>query len=190
MAPSSTSSTPAVALANMMRMTQIGGSLIVWTPANNLCGHGFYQFSPEFFFSSLSGEHGFNLRQVSLVECVFPSVSLVEPRRSFAVRSPYEARSRVEVLSKRPLMLLVHAVKTAHLDTPFARPPQQSDYVAAWEGRQRRLGRRAATLGGVRQRGLRVLRATERGRQIARIAQGVAERRRHSLRNRRFFTRQ
>lgn len=103
--------TPSVALANMMKMVRVGGSLIIWTPANNLCGHGFYQFSPEFFFSTLTDEHGFDLRHVSLVECVFPSVSLVAPRRAFQVRSPHEAHRRIEVQSKRPLMLLTHAVR-------------------------------------------------------------------------------
>src|SRR5689334_7760613 len=37
----------ATALSNMMRMTKVGGRVFITTPANNLCGHGFYQFSPE-----------------------------------------------------------------------------------------------------------------------------------------------
>jgi hypothetical protein len=179
---------PSVALANMMRMASVGGSLIIWTPANNLCGHGFFQFSPEFFFSSLSPDRGFTLRQVLLVECVFPSVSLVEPRRAFTVSSPQDVRGRVEVLSKRPLMLLVHAVKTSHLEEPFARLPQQSDYVAAWRGVGAQRVWAGALAGRSWDAGLRMLRRTERGRQIARVAQGLNERRLHSLRNRRLFT--
>jgi hypothetical protein len=180
--------TPSVGLANMMRMVRVGGSLITWTPANNLCGHGFYQFSPEFFFSTLTDERGFDLRHVSLVECVFPSVSLVAPRRAFQVRSPLEARRRVEVLSKRPLMLLAHAVKTAHLDIPFGRFPQQSDYVAAWQG----AGDEAHWAGDVasrtREASLRILRRSERGQATIRWLQGINERRLSSLRNRGFFT--
>ncbi len=180
--------TPSSALANMMRMVRIGGSLVTWTPANNLCGHGFYQFSPEFFFSALTDEHGFSLRHVSLVECVFPSASLAAPRRAFLVRSPHEANRRVEVMSRRPLMLLSRSVKIAHRDMPFSQSPQQSDYVSAWQGGTTEAywaGRGALRL---REAVLRNLRRRERGRKTVRWIQGMNERRVNSLRNRRFFT--
>jgi hypothetical protein len=180
--------TPPAALANMMKMVTVGGSLIIWTPANNLCGHGFYQFSPEFFFSSLSTAHGFRLKHVSVVECVFPSVSLVAPRRAFTVRSPQEVRGRVELLSKRPLMLLAHGIKTSHLAEPFACLPQQSDYVAAWESNDHRGHWTGVAAPRAREKVLGLLRRTERGRGIARVMQGLDERRRHSLRNRGLFT--
>lgn len=180
--------TPSVALANMMKMVRVGGSLIVWTPANNLCGHGFYQFSPEFFFSALSEDRGFDLRHVSLVECVFPSVSLVAPRRAYHVRSPQEVRRRVEVRSKRPLMSLAHAVKAAHLDDPFAELPQQSDYVAAWHGENHQAHLGSETAARVRGATLQILRASERGRAVVRWLQGMSERRASSLRNRDSFT--
>jgi hypothetical protein len=35
-----------VALANLMRLVRVGGRVFIGTPSNNLCGHGFYQFSP------------------------------------------------------------------------------------------------------------------------------------------------
>ncbi len=179
---------PAVALANMMKMTKVGGALIIWTPANNLCGHGFYQFSPEFFFSALSDDRGFDLCHVSLVECVFPSVSLVAPRRAFQVRSPQELRRRVEVRSRRPLMALARAVKTAHLDDPFERLPQQSDYVAAWDGANNEARWAVDAMVRLRAATLRVLRRSERGRAAARWLQGMNERRVNSLRNRSSFT--
>jgi SAM-dependent methyltransferase len=181
---------PSVALASMMRMVKVGGSLIIWTPANNLCGHGFYQFSPEFFYSALSDDRGFDLRHVLLVECVFPSVSLVAPRRAFQVRSPQELRRRVEVRSKRPLMSLAHAVKTSHLDDPFARPPQQSDYVAAWQAQSDAAHWGNGVLGRVRGTTLQILRGSERGRATARWLQGMNELRVNSLRNRKSFTRE
>lgn len=182
--------TPSVALANMMKMVRVGGSLIIWTPANNLCGHGFYQFSPEFFYSALSDDRGFDLRHVSLVECVFPSVSLVAPRRAFQVRSPQELRRRVEVRSKRPLMSLAHAVKTSHLDDPFRRLPQQSDYVAAWHGESDAAHWGNGVVGRVRGAALQILRRSERGRATARWLQGINELRASSLRNRQSFTRE
>jgi hypothetical protein len=39
-----------VALANAMKMAKIGGHFAARTPANNQCGHGFYQFSPGLFY--------------------------------------------------------------------------------------------------------------------------------------------
>ncbi len=178
---------PPVALANMMKMLNVGGTLIVWTPANNLCGHGFYQFSPEFFFSSLTESRGFTIETVSVVECVFPSVSLVAPKRAYTVQSPHALRRRVEISSRRPLMLLARAIKHEHVADPFAIAPQQSDYVAAWGAEDA-----GSSFGGITPR-LRTatvgtLRKSERGRAMVRWLHGANERRVNSLRNREFFT--
>jgi 2-polyprenyl-3-methyl-5-hydroxy-6-metoxy-1,4-benzoquinol methylase len=54
------------AIENAMRMTKIGGHLILETPANNLCGNGFYQFSPELFFRVLDSGNGFELERLYL----------------------------------------------------------------------------------------------------------------------------
>lgn len=40
-----------VAVRNCMQMLQVGGHYLAITPANNFMGHGFYQFSPELYFS-------------------------------------------------------------------------------------------------------------------------------------------
>ncbi|MDX6690055.1 MAG: hypothetical protein QOG15_1512 [Solirubrobacteraceae bacterium] len=171
---------PDQALANVMRMVRVGGSAIIWTPANNLCGHGFYQFSPEFFFSALNEERGFRVETVLLVECVYPGVSLVAPKGAYRVRSPREVRSRVGMVSRRPVMLLVRAVKTAHFAEPLAQTPQQSDYESQWE-RGESLSAGAAH--ALRDR----VRATRVGAALMRRALGIAEKRRFSLRNRAFF---
>jgi hypothetical protein len=42
-----------VAIANCMKMVRLGGRLFIITVANNHCGHGFYQFSPELSSVSL-----------------------------------------------------------------------------------------------------------------------------------------
>ena len=173
---------PDRALANEMGMLRPGGQLIIWTPANNLCGHGFYQFSPEFFFSALTADSGFALREVLLVECVYPQVSLITPRRAFHVRSPRELRRRVGVLSRRPLMLLVSATKLSHVEQPFARVPQQSDYVNEWERAvpEATTGRLVSSAAGLARR-------TPAGAALVNHVIGLGERRRFSLRNRRSF---
>jgi hypothetical protein len=175
---------PDQALANAMRLTAVGGRLIVWTPANNLCGHGFFQFSPEFFFSALRAPSGFALAHVLLVECVYPAVSLVPPRRAFRVRDPRELGERIGVQSRYPLMLLVSATKLHHLAEPFAVAPRQSDYETQWrsDGGRRPAARRS--LVGAAARSVRRNRATSL---VVNHALGLAQRRRYSLRNRRFF---
>jgi hypothetical protein len=186
---------PDQTLANIMRMTRVGGSALIWTPANNLCGHGFYQFSPEFFFSTLRESSGFRMTSARLVECRYPSVSLVPSRAVYEVRSPREVRERVGVVSRRPLMLLVRAVKLEHVEEPFATTPQQSDYEDQWE-----TGEAASDHTTARHRPvpepLRVaaaavvprMRHHPLGGALLRRALGLAELRRDSLRNRRFFT--
>jgi SAM-dependent methyltransferase len=184
---------PDQALANMMRMVRVGGSLTVWTPANNLCGHGFYQFSPEFFFSAFSTERGFRVETLLLVECIYPSVSLVPPRAAYSVRSPREARTRVQVMSRRPLMLLVRGVKLRHLAQPFAEAPQQSDYEAQWRkgtGATHWAPRVPAALASMTTRITELVRNGRLTAPIVRRALGIRERSRFSLRNRAFFARE
>ena len=46
-------------LKNISNHVKEGGTIIHVTSANNLCGFGFYQFSPEFFLRYYSTENGF-----------------------------------------------------------------------------------------------------------------------------------
>jgi SAM-dependent methyltransferase len=121
-----------VALANMMRAARPGGRLFTQWPANNLCGHGFFQFSPEFAFRAFSESAGFEAERVALVESRFPSVELSLRRLVLDVRDPDALGHRVLRMSLRPALLMVQAHKLRHLDEPFAVAPQQSDYSARW----------------------------------------------------------
>src|SRR5947209_20474751 len=38
------------AFENCARLCKVGGHVVIVSPANNLCGHGFFQLSPELFF--------------------------------------------------------------------------------------------------------------------------------------------
>jgi len=113
-----------VAIKNCMEMVRVGGHYLASTPANNFMGHGFYQFSPELYFSVLTPENGFEIK----------SMIAFEDRpdaRWYAVKSPMEVRGRVTLTNSAPVYLLVVAQKLAHV-TVFATPPQQSDYVPKW----------------------------------------------------------
>jgi SAM-dependent methyltransferase len=122
-----------VAIANIMRMTRVGGRVFsAWT-ANNLCGHGFFQFSPEFAFRVFAEAHGFEAERVALVESRFPSVELTSRRLVLDVVDPDRLGQRALRMSARPALLMVKARKRRHLDDPFAKPPRQSDYAARWD---------------------------------------------------------
>jgi SAM-dependent methyltransferase len=178
---------PDQVLANIMRMLRVGGSAIIWTPTNNLCGHGFYQLSPEFFFSALRESTGFRLDAVRAVECRYPSVSLAPSRAVYDVRSPREIGDRVRITSRRPVMLLVRAIKLEHLDDPFATTPQQSDYEDQWESGQAASGKQYEAGRSIVDAVLPRVRSHPLGGALLRRALGVSELRRDSLRNRRFF---
>lgn len=127
-------------MKNFMDMVAVGGHFLGITTANNFMGHGFYQFSPEFFFRVLSPENGFEVSSVMLCR------SLAVPPVFYAVTDPVAARGRVELTNDREVYLLAIARKVRHAAV-FEDLPQQSDYAAAWEGP---LARRApgVTTGG------------------------------------------
>ncbi len=121
-----------VAIANCMRMLKVGGRFFALTPANNHCGHGFYQFSPELFFRVFSEASGFEVEHVLAVEHAFPGIELTAGRTVYTVRDPAEVGGRVGLVTNRPVYLFVQAVKRAGVEPFAAGHPQQSDYTTAW----------------------------------------------------------
>lgn len=115
-----------MALKNCMEMVKVGGQLFLHTIANNYCGHGFYQFSPELFFRALGPENGFKIESM-IVHPVGPY------GRWHEVSDPEQIRARVEVITFYPLQLLIRAKRVAAVPV-FARAPQQSDYTPRWTG--------------------------------------------------------
>jgi len=47
-----------------MDALKVGGHFFAGLPANNGRGHGFYQFSAEFFYRVFSEENGFQMREL------------------------------------------------------------------------------------------------------------------------------
>jgi SAM-dependent methyltransferase len=114
-----------LALQSCMEMVKPGGHLLFHTCANNWCGHGFYQFSPELFYRALSPENGFEISRM-ILHRVGPYGGWHE------VADPNAVRARVELVSLAPMQLLVLAKRT-RVTPIFARAPQQSDYTPRWE---------------------------------------------------------
>ncbi len=109
------------AIRNCMEMLRVGGHFLGITPANNFCGHGFYQFSPELYFRVFSETNGFALR----------AILTKENNTWFVVDDPDQFGGRVELQNNRPTYLFVLAKKIA-AQKLFLQPPQQSDYARTW----------------------------------------------------------
>jgi SAM-dependent methyltransferase len=115
----------AVAWRNCVALCRVGGHLIHALPANNLCGHGFYQFSPELFFNLYQRKNGFRLRGVWFA-------SKAEPRYWWTVADPSVVRRRVTLRNAHEVYMMVIAQKLDDSSRAMA-PPQQSDYAeSAW----------------------------------------------------------
>ena len=113
-----------VALQNSMEMLKVGGQLFIHTVTNSYCGHGFYQFSPELFWRTLSPDNGYKLERMVLHR--------IGPYgRWYEVADPDRLQSRVELITFSPTQLLVQAQRTK-LVPIFATAPQQSDYTPRW----------------------------------------------------------
>lgn len=123
-----------ISFANLANMLKVGGTIFINTPANNLMGHGFYQFSPELMYRIFSDDNGFRLRTVLLYEASYPSVELTRKDTVYEVVDPDDVHQRVGLQNGKPVMMMVEAIKTREAQL-FAQLPLQSDYVALWESR-------------------------------------------------------
>ena len=110
------------AMANISLLCSKGGRIVHISPGNNFCGHGFWQFSPELFFSLYSEPNGYAETQVFLAD-------LTSPRHWFEVERPTNGR-RAEVVSRTPLYVLSKARKISELCNLQA---QQADYIHQWQ---------------------------------------------------------
>jgi hypothetical protein len=117
------------ALKNLSLMCAEGGRILHVLPSNNYCGHGFWQFSPELFFSLYSQTNGYQGTRVFLAG--------IAPDRWYEVKPPDNGR-RVDITSATKLLILV----TTRRMTRFRHENvQQSDYVHAWSGAPARRNR-------------------------------------------------
>jgi hypothetical protein len=110
------------ALLNYSLFCKPGGQIIHILPANNFCGHGFWQFSPELFFSLYSRTNGYSGTEIFLAD-------LSDTKRWFQVMEPSNGQ-RVNASSSTALYVLVRTV-LQRIDFSHSNV-QQSDYVFEW----------------------------------------------------------
>jgi hypothetical protein len=97
------------------------GQILHIVPANNFCGHGFWQFSPELFFSLYSEPNGYRDTTVFFA-------NLEDTRHWYEVSKPSNGH-RAAIKSPGRVYLLVRTRKVSHVSRDSI---QQSDYVHAW----------------------------------------------------------
>jgi SAM-dependent methyltransferase len=112
------------AVENIFRMLKKNGTFISSTIANNIMGHGFYQFSPELFYRVFSETNGWNTKTVMLCE------HQLTPPQFWRVDDPLEVGSRLEVQNSSQLYLMIITQKVR--EELLFQSPQQSDYAVAW----------------------------------------------------------
>jgi len=120
------------AIKNYMNMIKVNGSIFIFSNANNHCGHGFYQFSPELFYSIFSKRNGFRTESVVLMEHKYPGALAGEKQVCYSVKNPIDVRRRAIIVNKSPLGIMVHAKKEKEAKI-FETFPFQSDYINLWE---------------------------------------------------------
>jgi SAM-dependent methyltransferase len=120
-----------VAISNCMKLLKKGGSFFMFTMCNNHTGHGFYQFSPELMFRIFQPENGFTIKDVILEEHPFPGAELSQKSKCYSVIDPDVLKCRIGLVSKSPILMNVHAIKT-ETRSLFSKNPIQSDYTTKY----------------------------------------------------------
>ncbi len=113
------------ALKNCMEMVQQEGHFISILPANNWLGHGFYQISPELFFSVFTEKNGYKLNEIIMYE-------ENSAHQWFRVKNPAVVKQRLTLCNNKRTYVAVIAQRVALCEI-FNEAPQQSDYVMAWQ---------------------------------------------------------
>jgi hypothetical protein len=110
------------ALKNVSTMCAEGGQILHILPANNQCGHGFWQFAPELFYSLYSPANGYSETTVFLA-------SFDNEVHWYEVEAPSNGR-RIIIQSIGPLYVLCRTKRGACVSHNTV---QQSDYVYTWD---------------------------------------------------------
>lgn len=110
----------AQSIRNVADMCSPGGRILHLLPANGFCGHGFYQFSPELFFSSYSPKNGYQDTELYFAD-------LLDSRHWYRITAPANGE-RINIRSSHEIYLVVLARHMASRSNVV----QQSDYEYAW----------------------------------------------------------
>lgn len=110
----------AQAFKNTISVCKVGGIILHILPTDGFCGHGFYQFTPEFFFSLYSQENGFKNTEVFLSD-------LYNPKKWYKVNRPNNGQ-RINIRTTNETYVIVRTEKNSDKEIFL----QQSDYTHLW----------------------------------------------------------
>jgi hypothetical protein len=97
-------------LQNYSNLLKTNGNLFISTCANNSCGHGLYQFSPEFFLSVFNKKNGFKIQDIFLEEySIFGNLRLFN--NLFRYKGKKSFSERTILINNKPIDIIVHIVK-------------------------------------------------------------------------------
>lgn len=109
---------------NTADICKVGGRILHILPADNFCGHGFYQFTPEFFISIYSNENGYGDTEIFLSD-------LYSYKEWYKVNRP-RSGERINIRTKNETYILVTTTKISEVKLKA----QQSDYQYIWNESQ------------------------------------------------------
>jgi SAM-dependent methyltransferase len=120
------------AFENCAALCAVGGHVVLMAPANNYCGHGFFQFSPELFYRTFSESNGFRDPRVTLLDYGILN-------RTIRLTDPAVHRSRLEFIGSSQIIMVGTAQKARDKRPFWTQWPQQSDYVVYWNTAEARV---------------------------------------------------
>lgn len=110
----------AQSLRNISALCRVGGRILHCVPSNGCCGHGFYQFSPELFWTWYSQANCYADTEVFLAD-------LCDTKYWYRVPPPADGK-RINVRSSNDLYVLAATRRTGEI----TQAAQQSDYAFTW----------------------------------------------------------
>ena len=116
---------PIASFKNIIKLTKVGGMIIHHLPANNALNHGFYQFSPDLFFTIYSEKNGFENTEVFLLERSWYPNYFVK----------VDKKKMKEIRTSEETLVYVKTVKKSHRP-PFIFNESQEKYVKKWNDKE------------------------------------------------------
>lgn len=113
------------AVKNIRDLCKVGGHVIMMNPANSWLGHGFYQFSPEFFFRAFDYVNGFKVTKVFLIK------KKIFGHAWYVLSDPITQGRRGIIETNKPCYIAVIAKKES--DIELSNKPQAADYEQVWQ---------------------------------------------------------
>lgn len=110
----------AQAFKNTIDVCKLEGIILHVLPADGFSGHGFYQYSAEFFFSLYSKENGFEETEIFISD-------LYNPQKWYAVKKPSNGE-RINIRTRSETYIIVRTKKITNKNIFI----QQSDYTYVW----------------------------------------------------------